>query len=137
MVFKLTGWIFADEGKKATSFSNLCKALGVQFDFSRSEQGLLHVCNTEARREELVQQIGLAIQMRCLDKQETLALRGRLRVADSFLHGRLGKLVLKQLVDHAYGTSTSLDKSLVVPLKAVAERLTSARARVVSSQHYR
>ena len=39
LVFHLTGWLFADEGKKATSFSSLRKALGVQFGFSRSEQG--------------------------------------------------------------------------------------------------
>ena len=72
------GWVFADEGKKATSFSSLCKALGVQFDFSSSGKGLLSVCNTDARREELIQQILQALDRGWIEKQETLSLRGRL-----------------------------------------------------------
>lgn len=133
LVFRLTGWIYADEGKKATSFSSLCKALGVQFDFSRSEQGLLFVCNTDARREELIRQILLALDRGWIEKQETLSLRGRLGFADSFLHGRLGKLVLKHLSDHAYGASKIMDASLVASLKAMVERLRHARPRQVSS----
>ena len=84
---------------------------------------------------ELVQQIGVAIQRRHLEKQETLALRGRLGFADNFLRGRLGKLVLKQLVDHAYGSTKRLDPGLIASLRAMSERLTSAKPRVVSFHH--
>eukprot|EP00435_Cladocopium_sp_Y103_P058226 s2737_g20.t1 len=133
MIFLLTGWVFAQDGKKATNFSNICAALGVQFDFSRSESGLLAVCNTQARRDELVGQIVNAINRGWMDKQETLALRGRLGFADSFLHGRLGKLVLKHLVDHAYGVSRLMEDSLVNSLKAMAERLRVSKPRTVSA----
>eukprot|EP00435_Cladocopium_sp_Y103_P005114 s4349_g1.t1 len=104
----------------------------VQFDFSKSEQGLLQVCTTQARREELVNQIQKAVSSGWLDKQDTFSLRGRLGFADSFLHGRLGKLVLKQLVDHAYGTSKYMDARLVNVLKAMSERLQTSKPRVVS-----
>ena len=36
LVFMLTGWKFDMDGKKATSFGTVCKALGVQFDLSSS-----------------------------------------------------------------------------------------------------
>eukprot|EP00435_Cladocopium_sp_Y103_P040568 s1901_g11.t1 len=133
LVFLLTGWVFAQDGKKSTTFSNVCAALGVQFDFSRSEQGLLVVCNTQSRRDELVKQIANALERGWMDKQETLSLRGRLGFADSFLHGRLGKLVLKHLVDHAYGASRYLDASLKGSLKAMSERLMTSKPRVVSA----
>ena len=133
LLFRLTGWLYAEEGKKATQFSQFCKALGVEFDFSRSEQGILHVCNTQARRDELVKQISDAVAKGCLGKHETLVLRGRLGFADSFLHGRLGKLVLKKLVDHAYGKSSRMEPDLVVALKAMVDRLQLAGPRRVTS----
>ena len=130
LVFMLTEWVYAQEGSKATSFDHVCKALAVQFDFSRSEAGLVAVCNTEACRQELVSQLLAAIERGSLDKQETLALRGRLGFADSFLHGRVGKLVLKQLVDHAYGQSRRLTSSLVRSWKVMAQRLQSSKPKV-------
>lgn len=36
-----------------------------------------------------------------LSKHDTLVRKGRLSFADSFLHGRLGKALLKRLLDHA------------------------------------
>ena len=64
-----------------------------------------------------------------LDKQTCLALRGRLGFADSFIHGRLGKLVLKRLSDHAYGTTRHLDEDLKLALDAMAQRLKHAGPR--------
>ena len=62
LIFMLTSWIFAQEGSKATQFDVVCRALGVQFDFSKSEAGLMAVCNTEAWRQELIQQITAALK---------------------------------------------------------------------------
>ena len=45
VVFMLTGWLFAKDGKKATVFDPICKALGVQFGFSRSSEFLMYVEN--------------------------------------------------------------------------------------------
>ena len=33
LVFVITGWDYAREGRKKTEFSDLCKALGVVLDF--------------------------------------------------------------------------------------------------------
>ena len=53
LVFMLTGWQFAREGKKRTDFDVVCRALGVEFNFSESGRGLVQVCNTQKRIEEL------------------------------------------------------------------------------------
>ena len=137
MVFLLTGWVFAQEGSKATQFDCVCKALGVQFDFHRAEAGLMTVCNTESRRKELIQQIASALQSGFLDKQSTLSLRGRLGFADSFMYGRIGKLVLKQLTDHAYGPRKKFDESLAFSLRAMSDRLQTARPREVTALQLR
>ena len=54
LLFLLTGWQYAKEGKKATTFSSVCQALGVEFDFSKSEQRLMLVSNTTQRKQDLV-----------------------------------------------------------------------------------
>ena len=133
LLFILTGWVFARDGKKATEFSTVWKALGVTFDFGKSDVGLLHVCNTEERKKELTHQILQALGKGYLDNQEALVLRGRLGFADSFVHGRLGKLVLKRSTDHAYGHTKFLDDDLRDALKAMAKRLETVKPRVVSA----
>ena len=102
LLLMLLGWEYAKEGKKATQFASVCKALGVEFDFSRSEQRLLTICNTEQRRTDLIVRISEILEAGALSKHDALVLRGRLGFSDSFLHGRLGRLVLKQAVEHAY-----------------------------------
>ena len=132
LVFRVTGWICGEEGSRATHFDSFCKALGVQFDFSRSEVGFLYVSNTESRCQELIQQISAPLERGTLEKHETLSLRGRLGFADSFLHGRVGKLLLKHLVDHAYGVSRKTDQNLRVSLRAMLERGLAMRGPVRS-----
>eukprot|EP00435_Cladocopium_sp_Y103_P074949 s4_g52.t1 len=132
LLFMLTGWLFAKEGKKATSFAMHCKALGVEFDFNKSEQRLLAVANTEARKTELKQQLEDALKAGKLEKQLCLVLRGKLGFADSFLHGRLGKLVLKKLIDHAYGRTSVVGEDLRQALCAMVTSLKQAKPKEIS-----
>ena len=53
MVFLLTGWQYATDGKKCTSFDRVCKALGVEFDLSKSGERTLTIRNTAQRVEDL------------------------------------------------------------------------------------
>ena len=52
-LFKLLGWIFAEDGRKSMPLGNRCKALGVVFDPSPSAQGVCKVANTESRVQEI------------------------------------------------------------------------------------
>ena len=134
LVLMLTGWEFARSGKKAAQFDLVCKALGVEFNFSSSGERVLLVGNTEARRNELLALLSSALEKGLLDKRSCLTLRGKLGFADSFLHGRLGALVLKRLSEHAYGRTAKLDSDMVLALKSMAERLGSALPRRVTCQ---
>ena len=112
LVFLFAGWEYAKDGKKATEFSSLCAALGVAFDLCDSKDGVLEMKNTEKRIQKLTGQLESVIQHRMLNRHETLTLKGRLGFADGFLHGRLGALVLKRLVDHAYSFTNNVDDEL-------------------------
>ena len=122
-VRKHLGWDFAREGKKATNFSTVCRALGVEFNFANSGEKILKICNAETRRLELVAELNRLLSSKRLGKHDSLVLRGRLGFADSYIHGRLGKLILKQLVDHAYGGGDRLSSSLLSSMRAVKDRL--------------
>ena len=134
LVFMLTGWRFDRDGKKATSFSTTCNALGVQFDLSSSGERILRVRNTEQRVLELQTLRTATLRDGQLNKQDALTLRGKLGFADSFLHGRLGLMVLKQLSDHAYGRTSSIQPELFLGLQVMAQRLSNAAPRTVSAQ---
>ena len=125
LLFLLTGWHYAKEGKKATQFAHICRALGVEFDFSRSEERLMAVANTAQRKQDLITSITDILQTGTLAKHEALVLRGRLGFADSFMHGRLGKLILKKLIDHAYSRQKELEPDTVHALRAMKARLES------------
>ena len=72
-----------------------------------------------------------------LTKHEALALRGRLGFADSFLHGRLGKLVLKQILEHAYSRKKELDSDTCQALMAMKTRLDKGQPMTVSENNLR
>jgi hypothetical protein len=133
LIFMLTGWQFATDGK-STLFDKVCKALGVEFDLSRSGERLLAIRNTEQRIQDLKAMVASTLKSGHLGKNEALMLRGKLGFADSFLHGRLGALVLKQLSEHAYGRSPKLQKELILALQMMVLRLESSKPRMVSAE---
>ena len=137
LVFLLTGWNFDRDGKKATSFGTVCKALGVQFNLASSGERILAVCNTEQRIQDLTAMLRATIEAGELCKQDALVLRGKLGFADSFLHGRLGLLVLKQLAEHAYGRTSKLSHELSLGLLVMKQRLELAIPRIVSAKAVR
>ena len=133
LIFLLTGWEFATEGRKATDFAEVCNALGVSFDLRDACRGVLNVQNTQKRIDELVEFLTQVRERKRLDRNETLKLRGRLGFADGFLHGRLGALILKRLIDHAYGSTSYMDESMVNVLGWMVKRLQTAGPKKVDS----
>lgn len=92
--------------------------------------GRLLIGNAEKRKRELVDR--LAEQK--LSRREALVLRGRLGFAKSFMHGRLGRLVLSRIIEHAYGTQTNLSEPLIDALSWMKHRLANTRPREVNSE---
>ena len=137
MVFLLTGWEFARDGKKATDFDVTCKALGVEFDLSKSKDRVLSIGNTEQRKAELVEHVDKVLHENRMNRHESLVLRGRLGFADSQVHGRLGKLVLNRIVEHAYGTQSELSTSLVEALAWLKTRLQTCKPKAIDCEPMR
>ena len=131
MLFLLTGWSFARDGKKATAFGRHCEALGVHFDLESSGDCILRVNNTSKRVEEICDQIQLVFREKKMDKKLALQLRGRLGFADTYLHGRFGALLMKHLIDHAYGSTTQVSDELFHVLTALFIRLRDNKAKEV------
>ena len=90
-LFRLTGWIFAEEGKKATPFDISCKALGVVFYVSDASTGELLVKNTNERIEELRTDILGTIDDGFIMGVKARSLQGRMLFADSQIFGRVGR----------------------------------------------
>lgn len=113
LTFMLTSWDYTTEGRNATDFSESCDALGVSFDLTRATDGVLLVQNTKKRIDELLEFISAVMEQKKLHRHQTLKLRGCLGFLDGFLHGKLGSLILKRLIERAYGFSNHLDESLL------------------------
>eukprot|EP00435_Cladocopium_sp_Y103_P058991 s976_g21.t1 len=94
LLFKLLGWVFAEEGDKAELFNPCCSALGVLFDLSAAHKGLAFVKTTEARRAELCHDLSEVIADGRLQSKQAQKLRGRMQVAEAQLFGRTGRVFL-------------------------------------------
>ena len=86
--------------------------------------------NTEQRKTELKDMIMLALDKGSLSRQEALVLRGKLGFGDSFVHGRLGVLVLSKLFEHAYGAQKSIDEGWRTALRFMLTRLQFGKPRI-------
>lgn len=93
-LFKLLGWIFAEEGEKCVPFSEVCDALGVSFNLTLSGKGLASVCNTQARVEELCCDLQRILEEGSLGSKPAQRLRGRMQFAEAQLFGRTGRRCL-------------------------------------------
>ena len=133
LVFLLTGWEYARTGSKATDFDVICRALGVEFDLTRSGEKVLAIRNTEQRVADLVLMINSCLGKGSIGKQECLILRGKLGFADSFLHGRVGALLLKQLSEHAFAKTSTLSPELTTCLQLMRARLLAGKPRLVTT----
>ena len=101
-----------------------------------SDRGILEIKNTEARVADLVKQIQSVLELGTLSRSDTLKLCGRLGFADGYLHGRLGALILKRLIDHAYGANPKIDEDLAMLLRLMVTRLETAAPKKVDTHSF-
>eukprot|EP00435_Cladocopium_sp_Y103_P002226 s3649_g1.t1 len=130
----ILGWGFDKEGPKSDDFSEMVRALGVQFDLTSCRDGILKVCNTERRIQETIQLLENTMKAGSLQKKEALVLRGRLAFCDAFIFGRLGKVALQNIARHAYSTpfNAEISHGLLDSLKLLKERVLTGKPRTLS-----
>ena len=102
LYFKLLGWRYAEDGEKSCEFSSSFGALGIEIDLANMANGFVEFKNTQKRVTELVDYIDKALAAGKMDLLTSQKLRGRMQFADSQLFGRIGRLCLRSITDHAY-----------------------------------
>ena len=102
MLFRLLGWKYAVEGDKATAFSTSFTALGVDINLSGAARGSVEFANTAKRKAELSSTISGLLSKGTMSVNEAQKLRGRMQFMDGQLFGRLGRLCMKAVTDHAF-----------------------------------
>jgi hypothetical protein len=107
-LFKLLGWIFAEEGRKCLPFGQECEALGVVFNLVKSGEGVGLVYNTEYTGEEISAEIHRILEQGQISQIEAQKLRGRMQFAESQLYGRTGKRCIGALRDFACRRRTKI-----------------------------
>ena len=132
-LFKLTGWLFAEEGDKCRPFGHSCEALGVVFNVSNALTGSICIQNTERRVAELVADLLEVIQLRQLGQKQAQRLRGRMQFADAQIYGKTGRRCMRVLSSFAEGCKKVLNAKDVFFLKLFVELLQSGNPRVVSA----
>ena len=133
LLFDLLGWRFAREGDKAFPFGGHFNALGIRISLEHFESGRVEFSNTENRVLEVCGIIKQVLESGRLESKQAVRLRGRLQFADGQLFGRLGKLCLKEITLHAFGSNNGvLSSRCKFLLKLFCDRLASGRPRVIS-----
>lgn len=96
-LFRLLGWILAEEGEKCVPFCEVCDALRVSFNLTVSDKGLASVCNTQARVEELCCDLQRILEEGSPGSKQAQRLRGRMQFAEAQLFGHTGRRCLHVL----------------------------------------
>ena len=134
-LFKLLGWIFAEDGRKSKPFGVQCEALGVLFELRSSKTGVCHVTNTPSRIEEISMEIHRLLEQGFVTPLEAQKLRGRMQFAESQIYGRTGKRCVGALKEFACKRRTRLLDREITFLKLFVSLLKSEVPREVMSEH--
>ena len=107
LLFDLLGLDFAREGDKALASDCCFGALGIHIDLSNFDRGFIEFSNTEKRKQALQVIISSILETGVLSLPDSLKLRGRLQFAEGQLFGRIGKLCLNEITNHAFSSGSS------------------------------
>ena len=118
LFFRCLGWKYAVDGDKSSEFSENFSALGIEVNLKNFTNGFAEFKNTDRRIAELCGYIDKALSDNALTLLDAQKLRGRMQFADGQLFGRLGRLCLRAVTEHAYsGRGTKLPQSCVLALR--------------------
>jgi hypothetical protein len=134
-LFKILGWLFAEEGRKCKPFDETCEALGVVFDMSDSDKFLCKVANTASRIEEVSSEIRRVLETRSISQLEAQKLRGRMQFAESQIFGRTGKRCIGCFRVFSCRRRSRITTSDALFLKLFLSLLKSEEPREISLQH--
>ena len=129
--FKLTGWLFAEDGDKCSPFGFTCEALGVVFNLHDSALGVAKICNTASRVNELCEDLEEVLRTKVLSSKAAQKLRGRMQFADAQVFGKTGRRCLRVLADFTEGRRHRLSNKDLFFISLFRDMLRSDRPREV------
>jgi hypothetical protein len=137
-LLELVGFVYDKEGPKADAMSSEVSALGVVFDLSCSQDGLLRVKNTEKRIEEVTGKIASTLEGRFLTPGEAATLKGRLGFAEGQLFGRAARRLINDLGSFATASQrrSVITDELSESLQAVSKMLLCSKAREIDTKSH-
>ena len=94
--------MFAESGSKAPDFDSPTNALGVIVNVSKLHLGEVEIDNTPSRKEDLAQCVNDILRKNALASMDALKLRGRMQFTAGQLFGRVARMCLTQVTQHAY-----------------------------------
>lgn len=131
-LFRLLGWIFAEEGRKCKPFGETCEALGVFFDLTASNCYVCKISDTASRVEDISGEIQRLLEYGFIVQAETQKLRGRMQFAESQVYGRTGKRRIACLRDFASRRRTKISMRDAIFLRLFLSLIKSDEPRVIS-----
>ena len=132
-LFKLLGWLFAEEGKKCVPFSDKCEALGVLFNLEQTSGGVARVCNTKARVDEVAGEIERLLKQGKINKLDAQKLRGRMQFSEAQIFGRTGKRCISTLKEFANSNKLIIDERDEFYLRLFVKFLRDGEPREIKS----
>ena len=132
-LFKLTGWAFAESGRKCQPFALDCEALGVQISLHEAPSKCASITNTQRRIVELLEEFRGLTPNKQLTRVEAQRLRGRMQFAESQLFGRAGRRCIKALSGVADGFSRFLNDREVQFISIFCDMLEFGRPRSLAA----
>ena len=124
VLFQLLGWKYAIDGDKSQEFGHSIRALGINILLRNYNKGFVEFGNTERRVTELVGSIQRILEADRLSLQDAQRLRGRMQFSDGQIFGRLGRLCMRAVTQHAYSLKgPKLSLECRVALKKFADFL--------------
>lgn len=133
-LFKLLGWIFAEDGRKCKPFSDRCEALGVIFDLSSSRDFICKISNTESRIAEISAEVHRLLDAGSITQVDAQKLRGRMQFAESQIYGRTGKRCIASLRDFSCRRRSKIADRDATFLKLFLSLLKADDPRTISMQ---
>ena len=132
-VLKLLGWSFAEEGAKAPEFSSSTNALGMTIDVSQLHLGVAEIDNTTSRKEDLAMPVRGILRSNTLTSIQALKLRGRMQFTAGQLFGRVARMCLNQVTQHAYRSTKSVrEPETALTLRMYSEFLMPGKPRSIT-----
>ena len=139
-LLKLLGVQFAEEGKKAVSWSTTIKTLGVQLDLEKMGTARqAFIGHTESRVEELKTFIDKFLETGTMSRKDAERLRGRLQWYESFANGRVAQQAFRVVSNVAsiHRKGQQLSDMEVKALKFLRLRVLNAPPTIIQSTNLR